>query len=334
VIVTKIRDPEPGTDVSASEPPGESWEVPIVVPLFCPPPEITERLRALATMGPVVAVDDGSPTGYEPILETVNALPRVHLIRSAGNRGIGSALNIGIRECVTRGARVVVTFDQDSSPSSDHVRHVLDALSHAGPDAGVLGPGRLDGEIVDGVVPGLRNRLQPVTSLIQSGMAIPTSTWHTVGEFDEPLFIDMVDIDYCLRVRAAGLDVVAVTDLDMAHCLGLGPDLVRSIKVGRYRPRATGHGPDRRYYMTRNLIVMLRRHARREPRWALIHTRRILAMNLLACTIEEHRLRKLLAITRGLVDGLLGRSGRRPGGHLWRKWNRASPAVRSTGRHQ
>lgn len=318
MIVAKIGDPRPGPDVATSEHSGEAWEVPLVVPLFCPPPDITERLGSLAMMGLVVAVDDGSPSGYEPNLEAVEALAGVHLIRSASNRGIGSALNIGIRECVTHGARVVVTFDQDSSPSSDHVRHVLDALSHAGPHAGVLGPGRLDGEIVDGIVPGLPNRLQPVTSLIQSGMAIPTSTWQTVGEFDEPLFIDMVDTDYCLRVRAAGLDVVAVTDLDMAHCLGLGPELARSIKVGRYRSRATGHGPDRRYYMTRNLIVMLRRHARREPRWALNQTRRTLAMNLLACTIEEHRLRKLLAIAKGLVDGLLGGSGRRPGGHLRR----------------
>jgi len=285
----------------------------IVVPLYCPPEDAVERLESLTAMGPVVAVDDGSPPSFAATLQAIASVSGIALIRSPRNLGIATALNVGIRDCLARGATTVVTFDQDSSPNPDHVERLLSALRAAPPTlrVGVIGPGQVDGDPVDGMAVQSGQPLQSVTTLIQSGMAIPESTWRAVGEFDESLFIDLVDIDYCLRVRAAALNVVAVSDLDMDHCLGLGPDLVRSVKVGKYRPKATGHGADRRYYMNRNLIFLLWRHARREPRWAAIQTRRILAMDLLACTVERNRIRKLAAILQGLIHGLFGRRGRR-----------------------
>lgn len=288
-------------------------ETAIVVPLYCPPDDVVERLTTMTAMGPVTVVDDGSPPPFAATLQAVESLSGVTLLRSARNLGIASALNTGIEAALAHGASTVVTFDQDSSPRPDHVERLLTALAAAPLNlrVGVIGPGRVDGEPVDGVAPSDAPPLQVVTTLIQSGMAIPESTWRTVGGFDDRLFIDLVDIDYCLRVRAAELSVAAVTDLDMDHCLGLGPDLVRSVKLGKFRPVATGHGPDRRYYMTRNLLLLLRRHSRKEPRWAATQTRRILVMDLLACTIERNRIRKLAAVLQGLVHGIIGRGGPR-----------------------
>ena len=283
------------------------------MPLYCPPGDVVKRLTTMTAMAPVIVVDDGSPPQFAATLQAVGSLSGVTLLRSPRNLGIAHALNTGIEAALAHGASTVVTFDQDSSPGPDHVERLLTALATAPPNLkiGVLGPGRVDGRPVDGVAAGDASPRQLVTTLIQSGMAIPESTWHTVGGFDDGLFIDLVDIDYCLRVRAAALSVIAVTDLDMDHCLGLGPDLVRSMKLGKFRPVATGHGPDRRYYMTRNLLLLLRRHSRKEPRWAATQSRRILVMDVLACTIERNRIRKLAAVFQGLLHGIRGRRGPR-----------------------
>jgi len=39
-----------------------------------------------------------------------------------------------------------------------------------------------------------------VTMLVTSGSMIELATWQALGGFDEGLFIDYIDTDYCLRV--------------------------------------------------------------------------------------------------------------------------------------
>lgn len=282
--------------------------VEIVVPMFNPGPEAIGNLEAMVRQAPVVAVDDGSSPAFSATLDAIASIEGVRLVRLGENRGIAAALNVGIRAALDRGVDYVVTFDQDTHPSGDHVARVCAVVGQA---LCVAGPGIAGGAPVDPAVRDATPSPVAVHTLYQSGMAIPRRVIDAVGLMDEKLFIDSVDTDFCLRVRAVGGRVLALADLQTDHVLGAGHTSFRRVRVGPFTPVATFHSPDRRYYITRNLIWMLARHGRRERRWAFVTMRRSLGSTVLAVTVEDRRIAKLRAVLDGVLDAMRGRSGRR-----------------------
>jgi rhamnosyltransferase len=294
---------------AGTDPEVEQGLVRIVVPLYNPEPQAIENLRLMARQAQVVAVDDGSSSDASDVIDAVARLRGVTLIRIPENQGIAAALNRGIEAATRDGADVVVTFDQDSKPAPSHVEQVV-ALAGTVNGPVVVGPGVVGGEpLCDEVGAKIPKPYVVVSSLYQSGMAVPIRTVATVGHFDESLFIDGVDTEYCLRVTTTGGRVLAIPDLHLEHRLGAGHENFRRVRVGWFTPVATFHSPDRRYYINRNLVRLVRRYGRNQPRWAAVAVRRTMGSNLLACTVEDRRREKLRAVLVGLCDGLRGRAG-------------------------
>jgi GT2 family glycosyltransferase len=283
----------------------------IVVPLFDPDDDVVENVRAMAQQAHVVCVDDGSPGSAADVLDRTASLPGVTLSTHAANLGIAAALNTGAKLALRDGADVVVTLDQDSRPGGSHVERMLEELNSAeAGDIGVVGPGFIAGRPIHGDVL-LGTDTVTVPELMQTGLAVPRRTFDQVGYFDERFFIDAVDTEFCLRVRRVGLRVVAVPDMDIEHRLGAGGDNHRWVTVGRRRFAATFHSPERRYYINRNLIHVLRLHGRRELRWAWTAVRRAVMADILAVTVEDRRREKAWAIVQGLTHGFAQVAGRR-----------------------
>lgn len=285
-------------------PPSET--VAIVVPVHAPPPEVVTRIADLTRQGPVVVVDDGSPARSRALLAEIAAQPGVEVLAMGGNRGIAAALNRGLTAAFAAGASAVVTFDQDSTAEPDHLARLHRWLS-ATDRLGVVGPAMIEARHMpdpDAIGP------HDAGELLQSGMLIPRSTWEEVGEFDEDLFIDFVDHDYCLRVRRAGLRVLVDPTLTMQHRLG-DPDGRQLPPIAGRHPRSSHHGPDRRYYINRNLVHMVRRYRHDDPAWTRAMVRGVVKADLLALLVDHRRAAKAKAIGQGLYDGWRGRVGRR-----------------------
>ena len=191
----------------------------IVVPLFEPDNDVVATVASLTAQATVVCVDDGSSASSDTVLNRLESLPGVTLIRLAENQGIAVALNRGVQRLLDDGVEVVVTLDQDSTPACTHVATLIRELIRSGSQAGVIGPGRVGGVPVTPAAT-FADQPVPVQSLIQSGMAVRAVVFETVGLFDESLFIDGVDTDFCLRAARGGFGVVAVPGLDLAHRLG------------------------------------------------------------------------------------------------------------------
>ena len=99
----------------------------VVLPAFNEAAVIGDVVRELVTHHPnVVVVDDGSSD--ETAVEATNA--GALTLRHALNRGQGAALQTGIDYCLSRGARILVTFDADGQHRSEDiprlVRPILD----------------------------------------------------------------------------------------------------------------------------------------------------------------------------------------------------------------
>lgn len=285
---------------------------------FHPDVEVEENIRAMVReCGRVVVVDNGSGSD---VLSVLAAVDGVVLLSQERNIGLAAALNLGVAKMAELGCTWVVTFDQDSRPAAG----MVDALwtTHvAMPLAAMVGP-----QIIDkGATPHAyhwlaRHPVMPfwftrvecagsdlaeITALITSGSMIEVETWRRLGGFDDELFIDCIDTDYCLRVVRSGRRIAVAAQAVLLHRLGAR----QSRRFLGWVVRPTHHAAFRHYYMARNRVIALRRHALAVPHWASFDLCFALYNGLRVLAFEHRKGAKLLAMILGTWDGILGRKG-------------------------
>jgi rhamnosyltransferase len=289
-----------------------------VVVTYHPEPDALDNVRAMvAECGRVIVVDNASPSAAQAQLA---AVPGVELIALPENQGVATALNVGAGRAMEHGFGWVVTFDQDSTPEPGMVAAFCDARER-NPQAAIVAP-----RIFEGGPHGPRYRwvranprsrwlfqraecedvdLAAVTMVVTSGSMVELQTWKALGGFDETLFIDYVDIDYCLKAVRAGRSIVVAARARLLHRLGARKEAWLFGKD--FRP--TWHPAFRHYFMARNRVHVWRRHAWAVPHWAVFDLS-FAAYNAFRILVFEHgKWAKFKALYLGFLDGLRGRSG-------------------------
>jgi rhamnosyltransferase len=207
-----------------------------------------------------------------------------------------------------------VTFDQDSKATPCMISTMLEAYE-AYPEKEMvasLSPRYQDK--VTGAISGSQLQGKPCKSLpyteaalvMTSGNLLKLSIIDKVNNFNEALFIDYVDIEFCLRCRNLGYRILEVRDAVLIHNSGFptqhrlfGKEIV-----------ASNHSALRRYYITRNAIYMYIRFIFDHPDWTIKNAIFILKVMIVMLVFENDRKRKLAAVFLGVVDGLLGKMGK------------------------
>ena len=126
-----------------------------------------------------------------------------------------------------------------------------------------------------------------------------------VGDFDETLFIDGVDTDFYLRALDAGYACVVAPATRISHRLGdahSGP-----VRRG---PALVVAADFRYFYQWRNLVRLLRRHARKHPGWAAHAVWKAVRHLGIVTVFVPGRRPRLSAAAAGLRAGVAGRGGR------------------------
>lgn len=140
--------------------------------------------------------------------------------------------------------------------------------------------------------------------VISSGALIACDTLAEVGEMDESLFIDYVDIEWGLRAQSKGFHSYGVCNATLEHRLG---DSIKSIPwAGAFR--APVRVPLRHYYYFRNAIRIYRRPYVSRV-WAMSDAMRLLLKFAFYALITPPRVRNLKMMSLGVWHGLLGRGG-------------------------
>lgn len=248
-------------------------------------------------VGRVLVVDNGSGVEAEARLAELVEESRVEVVKLGANRGIGAALNIGLRWALETGHKWLLTMDQDSLMSPDFTERYAEAVG-ADSQLVCLTPALvIHGEpccTSDGEVP----------FAITSGNLVRVDVLEAIGGFDEIMFIDGVDFDFCLRLRANGHVIRRVGAARLIHALG-APHQVPQPFARFY----TRHSPLRRYYMFRNFCLLAKRYGLRFPRFVLGSLAAHLILLPLIAIYDEQRCASLKAAAWGIADGLCGRFG-------------------------
>jgi rhamnosyltransferase len=257
--------------------------------------ETVRHLRAQVSH--VHVVDNGSS---EPSRQLLEDLAREGLIVTTflgENRGIAAALNVGVEAARANAHEWLLTMDQDSTIAPGFIAAYVEELA-ARPDASCLVPNVLTHGVDAAADEG------PVEFAITSGTLLRNAVCDSVGKFEEPLFIDGVDIDYCLRMRLRGFEIRRVRNAKIVHELG------DRLAVPHWLARVyASHSPLRRYYMYRNHLYLVKTYGLRFPWFMFKGTIYQLLLLILIAFYDAEPIRSYAFIFRGLRDFFGGRMG-------------------------
>jgi rhamnosyltransferase len=285
-------------------------EVCAVIVAFRPVEEhFQNALKARAQVGKLVVVDNGSsPQALAPFREARQA-GLFHLIENGENLGVAAALNTGIRWAKAQGCDWVVLFDQDSTVTDGMIEALL-AAYRADPDrerVGTVVPTYID-RFSGNEMPVERHKSGRILTVSTSSSLIPQSIFERCGDFREDFVIDQIDYEFCLRIVAAGYKIVQCRDARLLHSLGER----REYGVGgKHLLTSTHHNARRRYYIMRNRVVLLRLYWRSFPRYCLNLFSLSWKDTVKILLVESDKGAKLKNTLKGVVDGVLGRMGKR-----------------------
>lgn len=278
-----------------------------IVVIFNPLKEVFERLldALFLQASHIYIIDNGSSAEVKSYLMSFGSLVQVMTLDQ--NMGIAYAQNCGIRLAQSHGAGQLIFFDQDSIPSPNMIQvlsNALYSLESSGLKVAAVGPRFVDNrsEISQTFHQSSCTKYALSETLISSGSLIPVKVFNKVGLMTEELFIDYVDLDWCLRAKNKGFDSYLIDDALMFH--SLGDNLIKF--MGKEWP---SRSPLRHYYMCRNAIWMYQR-SWPSLSWKLFDAFKLIRKIVFYTLFALPRLQQVRMMFLGLWHGIIGKMGK------------------------
>lgn len=267
--------------------------------------DFKERINRLkGKVDEIIVVDNDSKA------ETINMLneleKEVTVIYLEDNKGIASALNKGIKYSIEKGYNWILTLDHDSIITDNMIKNMLTCYEGLNNElkekVAMLVPVHVEEKEYQNASnineEKASNSYIEVLTEITSGALTKAEIYKNVGMYDEKLFIDLVDHDYCLSLNKKGFKIIQVNNATLIH--NLGESVRKSILGLKMIP--TNHSPLRRYYMSRNRHYIWEKYKEDFPSWVLTDKRRFITENLKIVLFEDNKIEKFKYIKRGIKD--------------------------------
>jgi GT2 family glycosyltransferase len=269
-----------------------------------------DTLAALASLDGITAicVDNGSTDGSAE--RVAERFPAVELVRTGANLGFAGGNNAGILRALGRDADWVLLLNNDAL-AEPGLLGALERAAGARPDAGLLACKILaeDGATVQyagatfnahlGYSGRVDTRgpdtLRDVGRADGAAVAVSRAAVERAGLLDESLFLYVEDVEWSLRIRAAGFAVVFVPDARVRH---------KGSAASGGRASTTNL-----YYDTRNTIAVSERHAPLPPVLRGLRRGVVVAAHLAQAASHPTRGEAFRAVLRGWRDARAGRTG-------------------------
>ena len=265
-----------------------------------------------------IVVDNGSDHPVGPAVS--ERFPDTIVIRNEHNRGFAGGMNVGLEHALQLGADYVLLLNNDTVVDQAMVRLLVGAAAERR-GAGIVSPlvlarddpeqlitsagarfdprrghpGRplLAGERADGRLHGVRE----VDASSGEAMLVSAQTVREIGPLDEDLYVRLEDIDWSLRMRAAGRRNYVALDARLWHAVS--------------RSSGGEHSPLTAYYHTRNILVICNRHAPMSSPRALLREAEVLVANLAHARRGKQPIANARAVLAGWRDFRRGKLGPR-----------------------
>jgi rhamnosyltransferase len=273
---------------------------------YYPTQETVDNILSYYDYVDEILIIDNTDSQPENFYNNFSGWAKLTVISNGQNLGLGTALNIAAREAVKRGYEWMLTMDQDSAFEPAQISNYLHCVACLNStSSGVFGVNytasqhtKIAGDCSS----------QDEDCVITSGSIINLKGWDKIGGFNELLFIDGVDDEFCFKIKLAGLSVLKLDNVWLNHKLGKDV-LVRNWYIGPKVYRNI-HPPIRLYYMVRNYLHLIRLYHKDFPEKSAEYRRTLRNKIKNNFLYNKKRYLVLKYIVRGYLDFRKGKLGK------------------------
>lgn len=245
----------------------------------------------------ILVVDNGSES------PPMDLLSKEELVLLGENKGIATALNVGMETAKERGGEWVLSLDQDSEPAGNMLEEYQKYLDL--PHVGALCPLviRRGEEGKD-----RKDNFEEVERCPTAGFFLNVNVWETAGKYDDWMFIDYVDYEICTKIIIAGFTIYRICSTYVIQELGklyVNPFFFKLGKLFNYKrmmnfAHTYNHSPLRNYYFIRNSTFYIHKYKKViNVRQERVH---VLKWELKKLLLEPNKVAIITSIFKGLRD--------------------------------
>jgi rhamnosyltransferase len=268
----------------------------------------------------IYVIDNCSMDTVRDFIFTIDGIEKIFL---ENNMGVASGFNKGIELAKKDNYRFLLLLDQDSVAPKNMVYCYMEAFEYLskqfkaiaaiGPRYENIRTKRKSKFVKFGWFRNIYNSgsdsqtIVPTDCLISSGSFFPLGVFSDIGKFDEKLFIDHVDTEWCQRALYHGYRIFGLWDVVMEHSLG---EWTLNLWFLRWHSQPM-HQPFRLYYIARNSILLYKM-SHVPLKWISGDIVRLLRLLILYALFSRSRAQSLGWFLRGIRDGVRNITGPMP----------------------
>ena len=222
------------------------------------------------------------------------------------NKGLAYPINFIAEKAKKEDIKWLITFDQDSYLEQDAIIKMITFINEKIKieSTGLIGPLINDGKTTFST---------PNTPYVYSDKIIQSGAWHNldvlfkIKGYDENLFIDQVDLEYCARILSNHYKIIKINTVVLKHNVSDTNSSVKYIKGKRFT--INKYRPIRYYYIVRNNLYCYFKYKHINRIYAE-ECKRNLEVIIKTILYEEEKIKKISAVLMAITDFLLKRMGK------------------------
>lgn len=282
-----------------------------LVTIFNPNSSVVENVRQIAAQVSYVILSDNSSFNNSELFKSIK---NCTYIFNNQNLGLSAAFNKCMNLDVAKKSDFIIFFDQDSQIEEKYIERLVSDFEflETKTQLGILGPQYFDtskNQVVS--LPKnakqIANNCFIVTEVITSSMLTKYEILKAVDFWNENVFLDYADFDFCWRVIQAGFYVCQDCNIVLNHSLGKNAQKMFLPVKNKYVLQ-NYWVPVRYYYQTREAVKLFwKKYVPKQwKRNFLIHNTIEILMHLYYLPQKCERFKYFC---KGMFDGLLGKNG-------------------------
>lgn len=240
--------------------------------------------------------DNGSKNSseIEDLLKQLDS-NKIYLEKSHRNEGIAKALNNGMNYALANKFKWVLSLDQDSVFPTGGVDEYRKVLKNKTSNLAMCSPTIIDRNLKETLNPKQGNVY--VSECITSGALTSVDAWKKVGGYDEWLFIDGVDHEFCWKLIKYKYKILQVQNVVLLHELGF----CEKHRIFKHEFIVYNYSAFRKYYQIRNQLVLDAIYQKKSVTFFSI-LKKMINQSIIVFIYENDKLNKIKSIKRGAFD--------------------------------
>lgn len=255
--------------------------------------------RSASLFGKVFVYDNSTKRIDNDILNILRRIENISYMGHKGNRGLARALNVICRAAIKDGYQWILLLDQDDIVDEEMLNRLVEYVEKSDTDTlAIVSPFIYEANERNPI----KKTICKKEVVITSGMLLKLKAFHEIGGFDEGIFLDMGDYEFCLRLRDAGYHIIQNRNAILKHNSHDFFQKCEGYKKDKY-------SAERYYYIIRDTLKTIQKYDSHKSfcDWQ----RDILPKRVYAMLMgDTHRIKKLMAIIWGYIDYKKNKQGK------------------------